>query len=67
MDLPALSRISAGELHRRLAEGEAITVADVRGRIVYDRLHIAGAISLFLREVEDRSAELSPTGEIVLY
>lgn len=60
-------RISAVDLKARLDNGEAILVVDARATTAFDSLHIAGAISVPLSEVESHLDEFSRDQEIVFY
>jgi rhodanese-related sulfurtransferase len=62
MEVP---RISIGEAKRRLDEGEAIVLVDVRMREAYDQSHIKGALSLPVKEAETRLHEL-PQGRLII-
>lgn len=64
MEVP---RMTAEEVKQRLDEGEALLVVDVRSREDYDRAHIAGAMSLPVKEIESRYGELAPERLIVCY
>jgi rhodanese-related sulfurtransferase len=64
MEVP---RITIGEVKKRLDEGEAIVLVDVRIREAYDQSHIKGALSLPAKEAEARFHELPPGRTIVCY
>jgi hypothetical protein len=63
---PEIARISVDEAHISLAEGSAIVV-DVRDRDSYTNMHIPGALSIPLDEVEARMGELPREAEILTY
>lgn len=58
--------VDRNDLLRRVREG-AVTVLDVRPTEEYDAGHVAGAISLPLKELERRLSDLSHNQEIVAY
>lgn len=58
--------ISAEELRQRMAGG-AVTVLDVRPEDEYRAGHITGAISIPVRELSRRLAEVPAGGEVVAY
>jgi rhodanese-related sulfurtransferase len=60
-------RIKPQELKEKLAAGAAVPVVAARSRESYDSLHIPGALSIPLPEIEERHGELPQEGEIVLY
>ena len=55
------------ELKGRLDDGDAILVVDARSTAAFETLHIAGAISVPVNEVQSRLDELPPDQEIVFY
>jgi hypothetical protein len=63
---PEVPRVSVSETWDKLQAGEIILV-DVRGEILYDRQHIAGAISIPEEEIAERLSELPVDEQIVLY
>ena len=61
--------ITAEELCRQIEAGEALTILDVRSAGEFQAGHLAGAVHIPFKEVEDRAAEI-PGGEgdrIVVY
>lgn len=62
-----LEAVSREELRRRLAEGAAVEVLDVRPRVEYRQGHIAGARSIPVDELEARLHDLDPARAIVAY
>jgi rhodanese-related sulfurtransferase len=62
-----VARISAPDLKARLDGGEEILVVDSRSLAEFERRHIAGAISVPLREVPARLDELPRDKDIVFY
>ena len=60
-------RIKPQELKEKLDAGEDVIVVDARSREDYESLHIPGALSIPLPEVEERNGELPQGREIVLY
>jgi hypothetical protein len=60
-------RITPQELKEKLDANEDVIVVDARSRKEYDSLHIPGALSIPLSEIEERHGELSQEREIVLY
>lgn len=63
---PEIARISADEAHIRLMQGEAVIV-DVRDRDSYTNMHIPGALSIPLDEIDLRMGELPRDAEIITY
>ncbi len=55
------------ELKARVDNGEAIVIGDTRTQPEYDRRHIAGAISIPARNVEDHLPDLPRDQAIILY
>lgn len=64
MEVP---RMAAEEVKRRLDADERPLIVDVRSWEDYDRVHIAGAMSLPVKEVEHRYGELANDRLIVCY
>jgi len=60
-------RITPQELKEKLDANEDVIVVDARSRKEYDSVHIPGALSIPLSEIEERHGELPQEGEIVLY
>jgi hypothetical protein len=60
-------RITPQELKEKLDANQDLIVVDARSRKEYDSVHIPGALSIPLSEVEERQGELPQEGEIVLY
>ena len=60
-------RITPQELKAKLDAGEDVIVADARSAASYEALHIAGAISVPLTEVQDHLDALPKGAEIVFY
>jgi rhodanese-related sulfurtransferase len=60
-------RITTQELKEKLDANEDVIVVDARSRTEYDSVHIPGALSIPLAEIEERHGELPQEGEIVLY
>lgn len=60
-------RISAEDLKYRLDRGEKILIVDVRSTKAYNTQHIAGAISVPVKEVKLRLNEFQRDHEIVFY
>jgi rhodanese-related sulfurtransferase/DNA-binding transcriptional ArsR family regulator len=58
--------IGAEELHRRMRDG-AVTILDVRPEDEYRAGHIEGAISVPVRDLERRIADLPGDREIIAY
>jgi rhodanese-related sulfurtransferase len=65
-DRAGLEAVTAAELQRRLADGTVIVV-DVRPAEEFHAGHIPGAISVPVRELAQRLADLPPDREIVAY
>jgi rhodanese-related sulfurtransferase/DNA-binding HxlR family transcriptional regulator len=65
-DRRELQRVDAGKLVERLERGE-VTLLDVRPAEEYDSIHIPGAISIPMAELEQRIEELPQDKEIVAY
>lgn len=63
----SLTRITPQQVQARIAQGENMVLADVRGRASYDLLHIAGAISLPAADYQVWGPTLSRDQTIVLY
>ena len=60
-------RITPQELKEKLDADEDVIVVDTRSRKEYDSVHIPGALSIPISEIEERHGELPQEGEIVLY
>jgi rhodanese-related sulfurtransferase len=65
-DRSRMEPVDRKELLERVSRGE-VTVIDVRPSEEYAAGHIAGALSIPLRELEDRLQELPSDREIVAY
>lgn len=61
-----LEPVDAGELLKRMEQGEVL-VLDVRPTMEYQAGHIPSAVSIPIRELEGRLAELPKNKEIVAY
>lgn len=61
-----LEAVTADELARRVEEGDVVVI-DVRPREEYDAAHIAGAISVPVKQLARRLADLPKRKEIVAY
>jgi rhodanese-related sulfurtransferase len=59
--------IPAREVRRLQQAGQAVTVVDVRSQPEYLGRHITGAVSLPLKEIEERAREIPRVGLVVLY
>jgi rhodanese-related sulfurtransferase len=59
--------ITASELHRALAQGQAIKLVDVREPEEFAESRIEGGTLIPLGELTVRARELSPDDDIVLY
>lgn len=59
--------ISTEELKKRLDLGEEIVVADVRRKDSYDKLHLAGAVSMPMDDHAKWGPQLSKDVPVVLY
>ncbi|HXG16498.1 MAG TPA: rhodanese-like domain-containing protein [Calidithermus sp.] len=59
--------ITVDDLKRRLDAGEPVTIIDVRSVDEWEDLRIAGARSLPLRLLPERTAEVPRRGLVVLY
>lgn len=59
--------ITAEELKRRMDLGEEIVVADVRRKDAYDKLHLAGALSMPMNDHPKWASKLSKEVPLVLY
>jgi hypothetical protein len=66
-EVSQVPRIKPQELKDKLDANEDVIVVDARSRKEYDSLHIPGALSIPLSEIEERHGELPQEGEIVLY
>lgn len=62
-----LVRITPQQVRARVANGESIVLADVRGRGSYTLMHIAGAVSLPGADYQVWGPTLSREQTIVLY
>lgn len=61
------SRIPVEELHRMLADGEAVMVIDVRGQLAIPPDPIPGALRIPLTDIESRQSEIPRDRDIVLF
>jgi rhodanese-related sulfurtransferase len=66
-DISEVPRISPEDLRRRLDNGEAILVVDVRSADSFEARHIPGAISVPSGQIESRLDEFPRDQEIVFY
>lgn len=66
IDAAAIERISAEEAKARYDAGTAVFV-DVRSGADYEAAHIAGALSITSRELEDRLQDLPADTTIITY
>lgn len=66
-EVSQVPRITPQELKEKLDANQDVIVVDARSRKEYDSLHIPGALSIPLSEIEERHGELPQEGEIVLY
>jgi rhodanese-related sulfurtransferase/DNA-binding transcriptional ArsR family regulator len=66
-DRDQLEPVTREELARRLRDGERLVVLDVRSAIEHAAGHVPGAVSIPVRELRRRLAELPPDQEIVAY
>jgi rhodanese-related sulfurtransferase/DNA-binding transcriptional ArsR family regulator len=66
-DRDQLEPVTREELARRLRDGERLVVLDVRPAIEHAAGHVPGAVSIPVRELRRRLAELPPDQEIVAY
>jgi rhodanese-related sulfurtransferase len=66
-DRDQLEPVTREELARRLRDGERLVVLDVRPASEHAAGHIPGAVSIPVRELRRRLAELPPDQEIVAY
>jgi rhodanese-related sulfurtransferase/DNA-binding transcriptional ArsR family regulator len=62
-----LEPVTREELARRLRDGERLVVLDVRPASEHAAGHVPGAVSIPVRELRRRLAELPPDQEIVAY
>jgi rhodanese-related sulfurtransferase len=60
-----LNEISPPDLQTRLAQGENLTVIDLRQPVEYQAGHIPGAINIFLQEIPTRLHELPQDRDLV--
>lgn len=63
----SIERITPENLKGLLDNGAAIIIVDVRSLNAFKKQHIAGAISIPLKEIESRLDELPREQEIVFY
>jgi rhodanese-related sulfurtransferase/DNA-binding transcriptional ArsR family regulator len=66
-DRDQLEPVTREELARRLRDGERLVVLDVRPASEHAAGHVPGAVSIPVRELRRRLAELPPDQEIVAY
>ena len=64
---PEISRVSVDEVKRRLDLGEPVIIVDVRSPEAYAVTHIAGALSVPLRAILDRTHGVPRDREIFFY
>lgn len=64
-----VARITPEELRERQLRGEPVQVVDLRHRsdIEFDAERISGALHIPFEEIEQRSGEIAPENEIILY
>jgi rhodanese-related sulfurtransferase len=61
------TNITPQEVKAKMDAGEEFTLVDIRGLAQYNAGHIAGAISIPLKELAYRYNELDPREEIIVY
>ena len=66
-DLSEIPRISVDELKNKVDIGTNLVIIDTRSREAYERMHIAGSISVPVITVNERSTELKGFEEIITY
>lgn len=62
-----IPHVSAEALKNKLDAGSNLVIVDTRSKGEYEQVHIAGAVSIPLAEIAERSAELKGYDEIVTY
>jgi len=62
-----IPRVTPQEVKRRLDQGEAMLILDVRSLAAYERSHLPGSISIPVKEVEDRAGGLPRDRTILCY
>jgi hypothetical protein len=62
-----IPRISPAEVKAKLDAGSNLVIVDVRLKEEYERVHVAGSVSIPLGEVADRYIELRGYDEIITY
>ena len=62
-----IPRISPEEVKARLEAGYNLVIVDTRLKGAYERIHIAGAVSIPLEEITERYDELRGYDEVVTY
>lgn len=65
--LVSYTNITPADVKARMDAGEKFTLVDVRSSAQYYAGHIAGAVSIPLRELGYRYNELNPQDEIIVY
>lgn len=60
-------RIQAKELKAMVDKGETVLIVDVRSPDEFMKLHITGALSVPLHQVEEKLAGVSPDTKIAFY
>ena len=65
--LMGLSTISPGKLHRRIQDGEPVTVIDVNSRSRWEEAHVPGAINVDPADYEESELPLDKSAALVFY
>ncbi|MEZ5334600.1 MAG: rhodanese-like domain-containing protein [Methanolobus sp.] len=59
-------QVSSEELHKRIKDGDRVTILDVRAASEYEDFHIEGAVNIPVHELRERHTELEPDKEIII-
>jgi len=67
IELAEIPRLDVKELKEKLEADSNLMIIDTRSRVEYDRIHIAGAVSLPLEEITEGYTGLKGYDEIIAY
>ena len=62
-----IQRIKAEELKALVDKGETVLIVDVRSTVAFKEMHITGALSVPLQQIETKLVGLSPETKIAFY
>jgi hypothetical protein len=66
-DNSTVPKKSAAEVKLMIDSGQALVLLDVRSKVLYEKSHIIGALSIPFQDLPVRYNELPPGSEIIVY